>query len=112
MIDRADRLSVATRFGLGLGALLLALIAWRVLTLGMAEQLSRADPGAALRWRAGYAEAQLRQLELQARDSRGSAARRTSAQAAIRAAPLDGRGYRMLARQAELRGNMPVAVAI
>src|SRR5204863_6110655 len=63
-------------------------------------------------WRAGYAEAQLRQLELQATDRRHSAVQRTAAQAAIRAAPLDGRGYRMLARQAELRGEMPVAMAL
>src|SRR5207342_1524249 len=74
MINRADRLPVATLLGFGLGALLLSLIAWRVLTLGMAEHLSRADPDAALRWRAGYAEAQLRQLERQVRDPQHPAA--------------------------------------
>jgi hypothetical protein len=92
--------------------LLLSLIAWRVLTLGMAEQLSRTDPGAALSWRPRYAEAQLRQLEGQARDRRLSAAQRAGAQAAIRSAPLDGRGYRMLARQAELRGENSVAMVL
>jgi hypothetical protein len=112
MINRADRLSSPTWAGLGLGGLLLSLIAWRVLTLGMAEHLSRADPDAALGWRAGYAEAQLRQLELRARQPRHSEAQRTGALAAIRSAPLDGRGYRMLARQAELRGEMPVAMAL
>jgi len=64
---------------LGLAGLLLVLVAWRVLAIGSGGQLLRAD--------------------------KPSVDQATDARRVIRAAPLDGRGYRMLAQQAELHGE-------
>src|SRR5689334_17903169 len=97
---------------LTMGALFFAFIAWRVVTLGMAEHLAPRNPAAALAWRNSDAEARLQELDLQAADHRYSAAQSESARAAIRSAPLDGRGYRMLANQVELRGDLPTAMSI
>ena len=96
----------------GLGALLFVFLAWRVLSLGIADYLSRDQPDAALAWRSGYADALFHQFDLQASEKRASEAQRRSARAAIRAAPLDGRGYRMLARQVELGGDLPGAMSL
>jgi YD repeat-containing protein len=97
---------------LALGALFFAWIAWRVLTLGMAQNLSHSDPRAALAWRKGNAEALLQLLEVESSERRYSASRSETARAAIHAAPLDGRGYRMLANQFELRRDLPSAMSI
>jgi len=90
--------------GLGLAALL-GFAAWRSLTLGLADHLSRSQPDAALAWRAAHPEAQLRRLDKQARGAVIPTGQEAAARAAIRAAPLDGRGYRLLAQQAELGGD-------
>jgi tetratricopeptide (TPR) repeat protein len=95
-----------------MGALCVSFVAWRVLSLGMAEHFSHSNPAVALAWRSGDAEARLQELDLEAAAHRYSAAQSQSAQAAIRAAPLDGRGYRMLANQAELRGDLPSAMSL
>ena len=97
---------------LGVGALFFLWIAWRMLSLGMAQYLARSDPAAALAWRNGHAEAQLQQLDLESAQHRYSAAQSQGARAAIHSAPLDGRGYRMLANQAELHGDLPSAMSI
>lgn len=96
--------------GLGLAALL-GFAAWRVLTLGLADHLSRSHPDAALAWRAAHPEAQLRRLEKQAGGAAIPTGEEPAARAAIRAAPLDGRGYRLLAQQAELGGDLVSARA-
>jgi tetratricopeptide (TPR) repeat protein len=93
-------------------AALLAFVGWRVFTMGVAERLSRQYPAAALGWRSDHPEAQLRWIEKQShRRSAGGISQTSAARAAIRSSPLDGRGYRMLAEQAELRGDPNSAVA-
>ena len=98
--------------GVALGALLLSWVAWRVLTLGMAEQYSKDRPDIALDWRDAHAEALLQDLDREALTPRVSAAQSEGARAAIRSAPLDGRGYRFLARQVELGGDLPRAMSL
>jgi tetratricopeptide (TPR) repeat protein len=105
---QAESTSRRVLVGLGLAALL-GFAAWRSLTLGLADHLSRSQPDAALAWRAAHPEAQLRRLDKQARGTVIPAGQEAAARAAIRAAPLDGRGYRLLAQQAELSGNLASA---
>jgi hypothetical protein len=112
MHGQAERLPRRVWFGLGLAALLLAWVAWRVLTLGLADHLAKTDPGAALVWRAGQPEAQFRRGENQVRSGDTAAGHTAAARAAIRSAPLDGRGYRLLARQAETSGNLTAATTL
>jgi len=66
--------------------------------------LARGDAVAALRWRPDHAEALVRQAQLQlaAKDFREASA---SARRLLRAAPIDGRGYRLLAQVAALEGR-------
>lgn len=54
----------------------------------------------------------LRRLEQQARDGVAPGGEGAAARAAIRAAPLDGRGYRLLAQLAERRGDVASARAL
>jgi hypothetical protein len=112
MNAQIDRPPAATWGILAIGSLTVFFVAWRVLTLGMAEHLARSNPHAALVWRNSDAEARLRELDLESAQRRYSAAQSQSARAAIRSAPLDGRGYRMLANQAELRGDLPLAMSL
>jgi hypothetical protein len=90
--------------GLVAAVLLLGWISWRILTLGVADYLSHSQPLAALEWRSTLAEALFRETELGFRARTTSASQAEHARLAIRSAPLDGRGYRLLARDAELRG--------
>jgi tetratricopeptide (TPR) repeat protein len=110
MNARAERPHRRIVVGLGL-TVLLAFVAWRVLSLGLADHLSRQNPDAALAWRGTHPEAQLRRIEQVVEDA-PKIEQNGAARAAIRSAPLDGRGYRMLAQQAELRGNLPNAAAL
>jgi hypothetical protein len=101
MNDRAERIRSHAWIGLCLVGLLFAWIASRVITLGMAEHLSRINPGASLTWRAEYPEALLRRFGPQGDAKVDSALQVAAAKAGVRASPLDGRGYRLLAQQAE-----------
>ena len=89
----------------GVAVLLGAMIVgWRCFTLGMADALVTSDPAAALGWRASNPEAQyqLAQADFLAhRDEQALA----HARSAIAVAPLDGRGYRVLAALAERAGD-------
>jgi tetratricopeptide (TPR) repeat protein len=105
---QADSTSRRILVGLGL-AVLLGFAAWRSLTLGLADHLSRSRPDAALAWRPAHPEAQLRRLDKQALGAVVPTGQEAAARAAIRAAPLDGRGYRLLAQQAERGGNLASA---
>ena len=97
------------------GAAVLALLfaAWRVLSLGMADHLAVTDPARALWWRGDHPEALVREAERLARavvpdEATGTAGPTTGraaeaealARRAIRANPLDGRGYRVLGQLA------------
>ena len=89
-------------------ALVLIFAAWRVLSLGMADHFAVSDPGRALWWRGDHPEALVREAERLARGEAvgpegpptvggGEAgAAEMMARRAIRANPLDGRGYRVL----------------
>jgi hypothetical protein len=109
MNDPAEGTTARAWIALCLTGLALAWIAWRVLTLGMAEHLARRDPGAALAWRAGNSEALLLRFGPQGDASIDPALQVATARAGIRAAPLDGRGYRLLAHQAELGQDLASA---
>lgn len=105
MKDRANLVTGRAILGLSLVALLLAWVAWRALTLGMAEALSRTNPAAALQWRDDFPEALLRKFDPEG-DAKGfSAEQVATARSAIQTTPLDGRGYRLLAQQEELNRN-------
>lgn len=84
----------------GPGALLLAIAAWRVFTLGVADQLASSDPAAALSWRSGYPDALLNLTDPTSSPGLAPGSVDDLARAAIQSAPLDGRGYRRLAEQA------------
>lgn len=86
----------------GLAALAAGLLfaGWRVLTLGMADHFAVSDPARALGWRADHPEALVREAERLAKaagpGSPPSKAAEAMAWRAVRANPLDGRGYRVL----------------
>ena len=93
--------------GVLLAVLLLAAVfaGWRILGLKQAEAaLAGGDVAGALRWRPDHAEALLRQAEtqLKAKDPGAAAA---SARRLLQAAPMDGRGYRVLAQVALAEGR-------
>ena len=93
--------------GLLLAAVLLSALfgAWRIVGLMQADAaLARGDIAGALRWRPDHAEALLRQAEgqLKAKDPAAAAA---SARRLLQAAPMDGRGYRVLAQVADGAGR-------
>lgn len=69
--------------------------------LGLSNFMAATDNPQALAWKAGNAEARLRVEEAAARSHGVASERLESIRQAIRGAPLDGRGYRLLARHAE-----------
>lgn len=96
-----------TARGLLLAALVvLAIVAgWRIIGLMQADAaLARGDVEAALRWRPDHAEALLRQAETQLA-AKDFAEATSSARRLLQAAPMDGRGYRLLAQMAMAQGR-------
>lgn len=90
---------------------LLALVAWRVISLGMADHHSRNQPAEALGWRADHPLALLKlSEELAATPGKQAEARETAFRAA-RANPLDGRPYRVVGELESAAGNEPRAAA-
>lgn len=89
-------------------ALLGLFVAWRVLSLGMADHLARHDPSGALHWRAAHPIALARAAEQAAKRSPDRAT--ALAQAAIAADPREGRGYRVLGILADARGDRAEAL--
>lgn len=92
-----------TPSGIAMSALALW-IAWRCLTLGMADALVWSDPTAATGWRAAHPAAQYDVAEsdvLARRDADAIA----HARLAIASNPLDGRAYRIVAAIAERAGD-------
>jgi hypothetical protein len=93
--------------GLLLAALLLGCLfaGWRIVELKQADAaLASDDIATALRWRPDHAEALLRQAEAQfaANDPTAAAA---TARRLLQAAPMDGRGYRVLAQVEAAQGR-------
>ena len=84
---------------------LLALAGWRIVETMQADAaIDRSDPRTALRWRPENPQALLLQAEakLAARDLGAAEA---LARRQLQAAPVDGRGYRVLAQVAAARGQ-------
>jgi tetratricopeptide (TPR) repeat protein len=92
------------RWSLWVGLVVLAWIAWRVLSLGQADALASREPNSALAWRSDQADALLLKAQAQLLAGDGPDAE-AAARQALTANPLDGRGYRMLAEAALAKGN-------
>lgn len=91
--------------------ILLALIGWRVLSMGLADHWAGSDPDRALRWQPDHALALVTRAERQADAGQWQAAA-ASARAALAADPLQSRGYRVLAEQADAAGDTARAAAL
>lgn len=100
----AERLGVQANWRHRLWSLLalalLGWVAWRVISLGMADHFAGSDPGTALGWRSQHADALIAAAQDAAR--LGDDPKRAAALArnALRANPLLGRAYRVLAELA------------
>ncbi len=92
------------------GAALVVLGA-RLLVSGVADHLAGTQPQHALGWRNGQPEALLRAASARL-DAGDVPAARLLARSAVSANPLDGRGYRELARTAEADGDVVQARAL
>lgn len=79
---------------------LLGWVAWRVFSLGMADRLADIDPGIALGWRPQHAQALLGAAQDAARDKSEPTRAAALARKALRANPLLGLPYRVLAELA------------
>lgn len=91
----------------------LALISWRVLSLGMADYYARSQPEKALAWRAEHPEALFLQAERLANEgSSGQPQAIQLARRALQANPLDGRVYRVLGHLAQLHGDQHQALSL
>lgn len=107
-IDASDARRLVDRrardWRLPVGLLVLAWVAWRVLSLGQADALATRDFDAALAWRADQGNALLAraQSRLAAGDIAGA---ETSARQALIANPLEGNAYRLLAETALAKGQ-------
>ena len=83
---------------------LTAILAWRVLSLGLADHLAVEKPGAALFWRSGHPEALLRMAEKSVSRKQWPEAREYALKA-LKANKLDGRALRVLGQVAEHQGD-------
>lgn len=89
----------------------LALLGWRVFSLGMADHYADTQPERALSWRADHPQALFRLAEQQAAAKRWPQAE-SAARAALRANRLEGRAFRVLAQVAEAAGQPGKARAL
>lgn len=89
----------------------LAVLLYRVLSLGLADHYARSNPERALFWRSNHPEALYRMADSQARAKRWSEAAIFSKRA-IAANPLDGRAVRVLAQSVEASGETKRAAAL
>lgn len=90
---------------LAVAAALLAFSAWTSLSIGVSDFLAASGSARAVSWNPANASARLQVEEAMAREHGVAADKLESIRTAIRGAPLDGRGYRLLARHAEQVGN-------
>lgn len=89
----------------------LILLAWRVLSMGMADRLAKDNPKQALFWRGSHPEALFRMAEQSASKKQWPEARRY-AEKAVKANALDGRALRVLAQVAAQNGNEQQALSL
>lgn len=85
-----------------LGLLVMA-IAWRVITLGLADHFARSDPDKALGWRSSHPMALLAAAEQIALEGTNPERAEARARAALAANPMEGRAYRVLGQLAMAR---------
>lgn len=90
----------------------LAFAGWRALALGLADHYAADQPERALWWRGDHPIALLRAAELAAADPARADQAADYARRALRADPLDGRPYRVLAQLAEARGDADEAARL
>lgn len=101
-----ERLKSAPNFVLRILLLVLLLgVAWRVLSLGLADAKSRSNPEQALQWRPQHSLALFLLAEQQAKNPASHPQARKNALAALRAYPFEGRSYRLLAQIADADKN-------
>lgn len=93
-------------------ALLLAAMAWRVLTLGLADAAAVSAPGEALQWRGDHPGALFALSEQQVSNPETHVAARDNALGSLRAYPFNGRAYRVLAHIAESEKNPALAYGL
>lgn len=91
--------------------LVLAAVAWRPLTLAMADQFARTDPAAALAWRPAHSLGLSLRAEQLAKGGHWPQAS-TLARKALQGNPLEARAYRVLAAAATARGDQAQALAL
>lgn len=91
--------------------MLVAFLAWRVLSIGMADQLAVNSPEKALFWRSSHPEALFRMAE-KAVGAKQWVQAQAFAEKALRVNPLDGRPLRVLAQVAAQQGNEKQAYAL
>jgi tetratricopeptide (TPR) repeat protein len=89
--------------------LLLTGIAWRVLSLGMADASMRSAPEQALQWRSKHSAALFLLAEQQAKNPASFEGAKKNALAALRAYPLEGKAYRVLGQIAEAEKKADLA---
>lgn len=93
------------RTSLGIAVLAVALLlAWRCLSLGMADLLASTNPTNAISWRAAHPEAEYAMAQADFLTHQNALAM-LHARLAIASAPLDGRAYRVAAAVAESMGD-------
>ena len=86
---------------------LTAVLAWRVLSLGLADHLAVEKPGAALFWRSGHPEALFRMAEKSVSRKQWPEAREYALKA-LKANKLDGRALRVLGGFPNIRATKSV----
>lgn len=88
---------------------LLLVLAWRVLSLGMADANTRTAPEQALQWRSKHSSALFLLAEQQAKTPASFEAAKRNAAAALRAYPFEARAYRVLAQMADAEKKSELA---
>ena len=88
----------------------MAWLAWRVLSLGLADHYAETDPQRALAWRDDHPLALFRAAEQAAADPARAEEAADLARRALRSDPLDGRPYRVLANLALDKGDRETAL--
>lgn len=90
----------------------MAWLAWRAVTIGMADHYAVSDPARALAWRSDQPEALFLRAEQLAADPAQAEAAAGFARRALQVNPLDGRPYRVLALLAVQRGDRAEAARL
>ncbi len=91
---------------------LLIALAWRVLSLGMADAKSRFAPEQALQWRSKHSSALFLLAEQQVKNPASLDAAKKNALAALQAYPFEGRAYRVLAQVADAEKKSELALSL